>query len=304
MSVTTNPKRLGEGLPDEAFWAEDWPHLERKLTRIVARRLPQGFDAQDVTQHVALVLVARPGEFYSREAIARYATTTACNYVKRQYRLRALSRRIAHMTVPGESRGVEDTVLQRLRADCLRELLAGLREVDLYAVQEPTGKPELLDPKIRTRRSRVRASLRDKLDKRLGGLVIVPRLRWLLGPTAVGTAAIPAVMLFGGPTVLPSAPAPTVAGDAGELLHQPALLPPLVESKQQPARSGSPQTEPTPEPAIDTAYRPLVGLRGPHGAGAEAGTRDPSPEEGPQPLLCLSGTDPLPPPCLEHPLGQ
>lgn len=307
MTVTEPPPRDGQALPNAVFWVDSWPALEKVLGRVAGKRLPAGCDVRDATQHVAEALASRPGEFASHDAIARYAITVARNYVTRMYRIRDRDAQLVSMLAADSSEDVERSVINRLRLECLESLVAELNDKDRFAFGDPKGEQERLQPAVRTRRSRLRSRLRDEVAKKIGGAIIFPRLRWFIAPVAAGSVIAPSVLpLVELPSPPESRPSATQTHDEVDPAETVAIHIALPLASGPIGRAETPEpsetADPMPRPSPRSGYTRLAGARGPGGAGAEAGTRQPPPEAGPQPLLCLSGTEPLPPPCVARPL--
>ena len=246
------------------------------------------------------LLTARPA-LASPQDVVRYATTTACNYLKDLYKHD--NRAAMAVAFTDESTDhVERAVLSRLRFEALVERVGSLDEADRLAFEDPRGDPGRSTGAMRVRRARVRARVREHIDKVIGGGFLVPRLRWFALSAAAAGIAVPSAVPLRQPADLPAPPtAPTSAAPQVDSGH-------WFESLKGGARplSAHPEMEPgdTAPPRKKTprwTYNPEAVIGGPSGPVADTGTGN-TPRQGPQPLVCVRRLVPGNDSCVEHPL--
>lgn len=283
------------------FWDHDWPQLEIALTKVVRRRLPRAAlaDAEDIVQHVAEVLV-KPRAYPSAGHVRRFATVVACNQIWRSYRGVQRQNRLERRLSATATSDVEDTAINRLRLECLKELISNLGEQDRAALRADRAAAPMSGA-AKTRRSRVKRLLRERLEAKVGGGLLLPRLRWLVGGLAAGTALMP--------SVIPLLPTPAeeipIAGPRSDgetaspavAARDSAAVGPL----QRGLADRHPGADEEREAPAGGTYTADLEVRGPGGVGAGTGEWEPGPEDGPQSLVCVMGLDPAPPVCVSHP---
>lgn len=283
------------------FWDHDWPQLEIALTRVVRRRLPRAAwaDADDIVQHVAEVLV-QPRVYPTAGHVRRFATVVACNQIWRARRAIQRQGRLERRLSATATADVEDIAIDRLRLECLEELISNLREQDRAALGADRAAGPMSGA-AKTRRSRVKRLLRERLEAKVGGGLLLPRLRWLVGGLAAGTALMPSfVPLLPNPAPVIPIAGPRADGDAtaaAVAVQDSAAVP----SPPSGLADRHPGADVEREAPAGGTYTPDLEVRGPGGVGAGTGEWEPGPSDGPQPLVCVTGLDPAPPVCVPHP---
>lgn len=276
-------------------WEALWPEIAADVERKVRGKLPPGVEPCDVSNEVAVRLLAAsnvpPADRlrYWCLAVARYVVADL-------YRRKAVQEQDLPGVPPGD---VETTALARMRLRSVVESLSALPRADRDAL---VSNVTPLTNAIKARRKRARKVMRDRMVRSVGGGLVIPKFRWLAGSAAAVAAAVPfaATTLFLPPAVVPLQAGPDAGFVAGRT--DPAPSPGSEDSAAAVGSLGSPgPAGPATSPVGVAPFNPVAAVPVPGAGTADAGAYDDG-QPGRPPLVCTRNLPAAGDVCVKHPL--
>lgn len=277
-------------------WDDIWPEVEDHLQRVLRFRLPAGSEPADVIQETA-ARIHRSGDSPAcREEVLQLATRIAINI---SIDLQRRSHVVAWSMLAEDVRAPDDVEREVVARAMLSEICTQMsvtpeeleRLLHCESAEDRTASAKSKRYRLRQRIRRIRDAF--------GGLVGIPKWRWLLGGVVATVSVVPPAVSLRLPSDVPT-PSTALVSDATER-HRPA--PPVdgqtadVQSSELKGNGSthrqSGQRSPT--------YNSQLKVQAPNGAGVEKGRRE-YPEGPPPHIACVRNIPPIPDTCLPHPL--
>lgn len=273
-----------------------WPAVRDEVERKTRHKLPAGVEPADVSNEVAVRLLAAPNG-PSREIFRFWCLRVARCVVADLYR----RPQVADGDLPRPATtDVEQLALARLRLGAAADALAQLPAEDRAAL---TSCSIPMSDATKSRRKRARQQMRERMEKLVGSGILLPRLRWLFVSGTVAAAGIP--FTFGVNPYLQSAPpepaATTQRPQVGQSMDiQVASGPKAPTTFFEPSLSNRGDGS-SPGPGRTSQLSVVMDIPGVGPASAES--YEPAPDEGPKPLACARHLRVVDDVCVAHPVG-
>lgn len=195
----------------------------------------------------------------------------------------------------------EALAIFRLRCEEAKRALEQLPGSQRTALRAETGRGEPLTDSTKAKRRRAWQRMRSEARKSVGGVVALPRPRWILGPAGVAVAIPMCVGLLG---VTPRTPHAELPHPRPQSVSEPGRSQDLGSNWHHDAET-TPAADARPAEIVPPAprqYHRRVSVEVPGFGPAGVDHYKPAPDEGPQPLACLHNLEVSEDICVSHPL--